>query len=63
MNFSIEVMVLQPTSMPSTIILGGGAAKTDNIKVWNNDWNFFFFFWFVKKTSLKPCLHYILDSF
>ena len=43
MNFSIEVMVLQPTSMPSTIILGGGAAKTDNIKVWNNDWNFFFF--------------------
>ena len=62
MNFSIEVMVLQPTSMPSTIILGGGAAKTDNIKVWNNDWKFFFF-WFVKKTSLKPCLHYILDSF
>ena len=43
MNFSIEVMVLQPTSMPSTIILGGGAAKTDNIKVWNNDWKFSFF--------------------
>ena len=31
--FSIKVMVLQPTSMPPIIILGGGATKTDNIKV------------------------------
>ena len=30
-------MALQPTSMPPIIILGGGAAKIDNIKVWNND--------------------------
>ena len=47
MNFSIKLMVLQPTSMPPIIILGGGAAKTDNIKVWNNDLNVFYFglFW------------------
>ena len=32
MNFSIKVMVLQPTSMPPIIILGGGAAKIDHIK-------------------------------
>ena len=43
MNFSIEVMVLQPTSMPPIIILGGGATKTDNIKVGNNDLKCFFF--------------------
>ena len=42
MNFSIEVMVLLPTLMPPIIIFGGGAAKTDNIKVWNNDLNVFF---------------------
>ena len=43
MNFSIKVMVLQPTSMPPIVILGWGAAKTDNIKVGNNDLKSFFF--------------------
>ena len=42
MIFSIKVMVLQPTSMPPIIILGGGATKTDNIKVGNNDLKCFF---------------------
>ena len=37
MNFSVEVVVLQPTSMPPIIILGGSAAKIDDIKEWNND--------------------------
>ena len=43
MIFSIKVMVLQPTLMPPIIILGGGATKTDNIKVGNNDLKCFFF--------------------
>ena len=57
MIFSIKVMVLQPTSMPPIIILAGGAAKTDNIKVWNKDLKCFFVGGLSKKTSLKPCLH------
>ena len=54
MNVSVEVMVLQPTSMPSIIILGGGAAKIDHIKEWNNDlYKLLFCLFCQKKPALK----------
>ena len=62
MNFSIEVMVLLPTLMPPIIILGGGAAKIDHIKVWNNDLKCSFF-WFVKKKRALNHVYTVLDSF
>ena len=62
MNFSIKVMVLQPTSMPPIIILGWGATKTDNIKVGNNDLKSFFF-WFVQKKRALNDVYKKLDSF
>ena len=62
MIFSIKVMVLQPTSMPPIIILAGGAAKTDNIKVWNNDLKCFFF-WFVQKKRALNHVYTKLESF
>ena len=54
MNFSVEVMVLRPTSMPPIIILGGGAAKIDHIKEWNNDFYKLLFCLFCQKK--KPAL-------
>ena len=64
MNFSVEVMVLRPTSMPPIIILGGGAAKIDHIKEWNNDFYKLLFCLFCqKKTSLKNHVYTKLESF
>ena len=59
MNFSVDVMVLQPTSMSLIIILAGDAAKIDHIKVWNNDLKCFVLFCFLffsqkKKKKKKP---------
>ena len=55
-------MVLQPTSMPPIIILGGGATKTDNIKVGNNVLKCFFF-WFVQKKRALNHAYKKLESF
>ena len=44
--------------------LGGGAAKIDHIKEWNNDlYKLLFCLFCQKKTSLKNYVYTILDSF